>query len=134
MQAKYRLRKNSHFEYVYRRGTSVACRNIILVHCKSRESLPKFGFSVSKKIGKSVVRSRCKRLMRENVRLLVSEFPPRRNYVFIARAGIKDSNFYEIRRDILYLLRKANLPAGKPSAPADNQSSAENGINREGPS
>ena len=95
MQAKYRLRKNSHFEYVYRRGTSVACRNIILVHCKSRESLP--------------------------------------NYVFIARAGIKDSNFYEIRRDILYLLRKANLPAGKPSAPADNKSSAENGINREGP-
>lgn len=131
MQAKYRLRKNSHFEYVYRRGISVACRNIILVHCKSKDPLPKFGFSVSKKIGKSVVRSRCKRLMRENVRLLISEFPSRRNYVFIARVGIKDSNFYEIRRDILYLLRKANLPTGKSSSRADNQTSAENGINRE---
>lgn len=127
MQAKYRLRKNSHFEYVYRKGSSVACRNIVLVYCKSREELPKFGFSVSKKIGKSVVRSRCKRLMRENVRLMIADFPPRRNYVFIARAGIKDSNFHEIKRDIQYLLRKMSA-GGRPSLPTVNKKPSSRGI------
>ena len=59
MERRYRLKKNRAFQYVYRRGHSVACRNLVMLLAPSREL--KIGFSVSKKTGNAVTRNRIKR-------------------------------------------------------------------------
>ena len=109
MQAVYRLKKNSSYEYLYRRGTSIPCRLMILIFCPSKQKLPKIGFSVTKKIGKATVRNRVRRRMKEQARSLIPHFAEHTNYVFVARANLVDAEFAEIGASMKYLLKKAGL-------------------------
>lgn len=109
MQAVYRLRKNAHFDFVYKKGKSVACRSMILIFAKNRDHALKVGFSVSKKIGKSVVRNRCKRRMKEAFRQNIPLLSPNFHYVVIARQPLTECSFAEIRRDFHYLFKKAGV-------------------------
>ena len=61
----YRVRKNSEFRIVYRRGKSFANDLLVLYIFKNKKNVSnnneiynKIGISVSKKVGNSVVRSR----------------------------------------------------------------------------
>lgn len=74
MQQSYRLRKNKQYQYVYHRGRSCACREIVLLYARS--SKLQVGFSVSRKVGNSVVRNRVKRRMREQFRALIPQLKP----------------------------------------------------------
>ena len=58
MERSYRLQKNRAFQYVYRRGHSVACHHLVLLAAPGREL--KVGFSVSKKVGNAVTRNKVK--------------------------------------------------------------------------
>ena len=63
MERCYRLQKNRAFQYVYRKGHSCACRNLVLLLAPGREK--KVGFSVSKKVGHAVTLNKVKRRLRE---------------------------------------------------------------------
>ena len=65
MQRAYRLRKNKQFQYVYPKGRSCASREIVLLYI--RASRLQVGFSVSRKVGNSVMRNRVKRRLREHM-------------------------------------------------------------------
>ena len=77
LQKKYRLKKYSAFIATYRLNNAVSDENVCIYFGKEKTKSDldtKFGFVVSKKIHKrAVVRNRIKRLMRENVRLLLKE-------------------------------------------------------------
>ena len=70
------------------------------------------GFVVSKKIHKrAVIRNKIKRLLRENIRLIIKyeKFKPLNNYqslIFIAKEEIIGKNFTQIEKSILILLNK----------------------------
>ena len=51
------LKKNFQFRHVYHRGKSIANRHLVLYMVKNGTQGNKLGISVSKKVGKSVVRS-----------------------------------------------------------------------------
>lgn len=106
MQPQYRLKKNKQFNYVYKTGKSMACKNLILIYTKNNSGKLKCGFSVSKKIGKSVVRNRVKRRIRESFRLIIDGADPNYNYIFIARPQAALDDYKTISNSVKYLLKK----------------------------
>ena len=103
MEKLYRLKKNSAFQYVYRRGHSAACRDLVMLRAKGRGL--KVGFSVSKKVGNAVVRNRTKRRLRECFRPLMGDVKPGL-YIIVARPSAAEATFQSLQRDVRYLLKK----------------------------
>ena len=69
----------------------------------------RFGFVVSKRLGKAVQRNKIKRRMREAARLRLLKIKPGFDLVFIARKPIAEVCYAEIEHTLEYLLRKADL-------------------------
>ena len=112
----YRLKKNFEFNTVYRRGKSFANDLLVLYIFKNKRnkdnnmnSYNKIGVSVSKKVGNSVVRSRCKRLISESFRLNYDNIIKGYDLVFIARNQVKDKNYFDVEKSMKNLIKKAGL-------------------------
>ena len=103
MEKRYRLKKNRAFQYVYRKGHSVACRNLVMLAAPGREL--KVGFSVSKKVGKAVIRNKVKRRLRECFRPYLGDVKTGL-YVIVARPSAAKATFRSLQKDVRYLLRK----------------------------
>ena len=103
MERRYRLQKNKTFQYVYHRGKSVACRDLVMLHAKGRGL--QVGFSVSKKVGNAVTRNLVKRRLRECFRPHLGDV---KNglYVIVARPSAAEATFRALQKDVLYLLKK----------------------------
>ena len=109
IKKQHRLRKNKHFQYIYRKGLSKQSRCISVVYAKTHIQPFKVGFSVTKKVGKSVVRSRVKRVMTEAFNLIISQINTGYNYIFVAKPEILGLSVLEISKEMKNCLKKANL-------------------------
>ena len=106
-----KLRKNSEFRAVYRRGRSFSNSILVLYVFKNykNKDINRLGISVSKKVGCSVVRNRVKRLIRESYRLNKHEFKTGYDFIFIARTTINGSSYLEVEKCLIGLLNKFKL-------------------------
>lgn len=106
MQSAHRLRKRKQFSYVYHKGKSCACRELVLLHVRNPRL--QVGFSVSRKVGNSVMRNRVKRRLREQFRRLM---PCMKNglYVVVARQAAATADSRTLGASMEYLLRRQNL-------------------------
>ncbi|MBB6629907.1 ribonuclease P protein component [Clostridium algidicarnis] len=111
-----KLRKNVEFRRVYRRGKSFANELLVLYvyknyYNKDKGNMPinRVGISVSKKVGKSVTRSKVKRLISENYRLNCSDIKKGFDFVFVARVAVKDKDYFQIENSMKNLFKKAGL-------------------------
>lgn len=114
MKRDFRLRRRERFEQVRREGASWTDR--LLVFCVLRNDLAfsRFGFSVSRRVGKAVVRNRVKRRLREIMRLRRETIAAGWDIVVIARPPSARADYHELERAVERLLRQAGLiaPAG----------------------
>ena len=103
------LKKNYQFRFVYNRGKSIANRLLVMYVVRNGTDGNRFGISVSKKVGNSVVRSRITRLLRESYRLSESKFLAGYDIVLIARASAKEATYREVESALIHLLNKQKL-------------------------
>ena len=68
------ISKNFEFLNVYHHGKSYANRYLVMYILKNGSSNNRYGITVSKKVGNSVVRHRVTRLIRESIRLNEEKF------------------------------------------------------------
>ena len=103
------LKKNYQFRFVYNRGKSIANRLLVMYVVRNGTDGNRFGISVSKKVGNSVVRSRITRLLRESYRLSECKFLAGYDIVVIARASAKEATYREVESALMHLLNKQKL-------------------------
>lgn len=103
------LKKNYQFRAVYNKGKSVANRLLVMYVLQNGKLSNRLGISVSKKVGKSVVRSHVTRLIRENYRLLENNLKPGYDIVVIARASAACATYADIQKSFLHLARKQSI-------------------------
>jgi len=101
----HRLRKNSQFNYVYKKGERVSTENFTLFVVKSKYSFYKIGFSINKKLGKANKRNLLKRRMKEITRLYI-QIPSFCNYVIMARNDAISLSFEELKNELIRLFTK----------------------------
>ena len=104
---------------VRRRGRSFSNRLAVL--CVLGNGLPysRFGFSVSRRIGRAVVRNLVKRRMRESVRMRMPQIEPGWDCVFIARNPIRQATYGKVDEACAQLLRRASLTNANGSQERD---------------
>lgn len=109
MEKAYRIKKNSDFQAIYKKGKSVANRQFV-VYTKVNKELTHFrlGISVSKKIGNAVVRNRIKRAIRENFKVHKDDLIPI-EIVVIARRPAKDMDTLQIQSSLEHVLKIAKV-------------------------
>ncbi len=111
MKRLYRVAENERFQEIRRLGRSYSDR--LLVLCALPNDLPysRFGFSVSRRIGKAVQRNLVRRRTRESLRLRMDQILPGWDLVWIARTPIQSAEYGEIDAACARLLRRASLLA-----------------------
>lgn len=114
MERRYRLQKNKAFQYVYHRGRSAACRDLVMLVAKGRGM--KVGFSVSKKVGNAVTRNKVKRRLRECFRPYLGDVKSGL-YVVVARPSAAAASFSSLQKDVRYLLKKHGALPTQPKMP-----------------
>jgi ribonuclease P protein component len=102
-----RLTGKAQFEAVYAHGRSRANDLLVMKALPNGLGADRYGFSVSKRVGKAVVRNRVKRLIRESVRLIPSQGGW--DLVFIARSGAAAADYHELKAAVEDLLSQARL-------------------------
>ena len=102
------IKKDKQFRYIYSRGKSFANKKLVVYYIKSNDEKLKIGISISKKVGKAVVRNRLRRLIKENIRL-TTNIKTGYSMVILARVGADDLNFQTMRSSINHLLKRCDL-------------------------
>jgi len=109
MKKEHRLRSNEDFKKVYRNGKNYWNRNIVLYVMENELDYSRIGFSVSKKIGNSVVRNKVKRRMREICRLNFLNIEDGYDIIFIPKKNVVDIEYKELESAMLHILSIAHL-------------------------
>lgn len=106
---QYRLRKNADFRRIYRSTKSLSTKYLVLYVKKSQVEGFRVGFSISKKIGKAHIRNYIKRRLREIMRRNLLHIRPGYDLVILARGPITEASFYELEKNVKYLLKKSGV-------------------------
>lgn len=103
------IKKNTDFKKVYNNKNSKATSLLVLYNMKNDYDYSRLGVSVSKKVGKAVVRNKIKRRLKEIYRL--NEYTIKSGYdiIIIVRVKANNATYNDLEKSFMYLLKKTNL-------------------------
>ena len=111
MRGEQFITKKEQYDSVYKNGSNRSNRELVIRVLPNQLGISRFGISVSRTVGKAVVRNRIKRLIREIVRK--TSIIPGYDIVFIARAPLAKAGYLQVRESINGLLFQAGLLTGE---------------------
>lgn len=82
---------------------------LVLTAAPGEEMVTRFGFAVSKRVGKAHVRNRVRRLLRESIRAHLPEIAPGFDVVISGRPAIAGQPFAVVEAAVQRQLRQAHL-------------------------
>ncbi len=104
---KYRVRKKTDIERIFKKGRSIKEGQLILKTAPNELGFNRFGFIVSQKVSKKAgFRNKVKRKIRETVRLQAKLDSDGYDNLFIALPAIKEENIVGLTNT---LLKKSKL-------------------------
>ncbi len=103
------LCNNYDFKRAYNKGDFCVGKYLVLYYLKNPYSYNRLGISAGKKIGKSVIRNRFRRIVKESYRLLECKISIGFDMVFVLRKNDELPGFWDIKREMKYLLKKGNI-------------------------
>ena len=115
MQKKYRLGGRRTFSYIYARGGRTSGRYMAIICCPARRGL-RIGVVAGKKVGKSVVRNKVRRRMKEIARAFIPHMQNGYNYIMVASPQAAGATFAELVKDMSAALTKAGKLSDKEEA------------------
>ena len=106
MRGEEYLTKPQQYALVYSKGSSWVSNLVVMRALPNGLTLSRYGFSVSKRVGKAVTRNKVKRRLREILRIM----PLKSGYdiVFIARPAAT-ADYVSLKRTVEDLLSRARL-------------------------
>ena len=107
------LKKNYEFKNVLTKGKYYSGKRIeaFIKYNKSNISINFLGIAISSKIAKAVKRNKIKRLIRESYKSLENNIDTSNSIVFLwkKKVNIEEATYENIKKDIEYILKKANI-------------------------
>jgi ribonuclease P protein component len=107
MKESRSLTNRAQYVLVYQQGKVWPNSLVVMKALPNGLSLSRYGFSVTKKVGKAVQRNRLKRLLREIMRL--QSLRPGWDIVFIVRSVAVNADYHQLERVVAKLLARARL-------------------------
>lgn len=101
------LTKRAQYTLVYRHGIVWVTSLLVIKAMPNGLNLSRYGFSVTKKVGKAVQRNRLKRLLREIMRLQSLKLGW--DIVIIARPAVVNADYHQLEQEVTKLLDQAKL-------------------------
>ncbi|MFC2060594.1 ribonuclease P protein component [Chloroflexota bacterium] len=101
------LTKPRQFASVYSKGSSWVNNLLVMKTLSNGLTHSRYGFSISRRVGKAVTRNRVKRVLREILRAIPIE--PGWDIVFIARPATANVNFTSLEKSVVNLLTRVRL-------------------------
>jgi len=111
MRGEGYLTKPQQYEVVYAKGCSWVSNLVVVKALPNGLALPRYGLSVSRRVGKAVTRNRVKRLLREILR--VTPLKAGWDLIFIARPAAASTSYTDLKRTVERLLDRACLAESK---------------------
>lgn len=109
MDKVYRLRNNMEFKKVYNGGKNYWNRNLVLYVRKNNLENSRVGYSITKKIGNSVVRNKVRRRMKEIYRLNFNNIKSGYDIILIPKKNIVDISYRELESAMLHILKLSKV-------------------------
>lgn len=106
---RHRLRRNADIRRVHREGRRWRHPLLILFAGPNNQDVSRFAISVSRRIGKAVVRNRCRRRVREIIRRRLADVEPGWDCLLVARPDLPAAAFDEIEAALEQLFRRAGI-------------------------
>lgn len=97
------IKDNQEFRRIFARGASRVGPALVVYRLQGKEGITRFGFTVSKKVGKAVVRNRLRRVLKEICRLHPEAFGHGMDYVIVARPRAGERTYRELESELLSL-------------------------------
>jgi ribonuclease P protein component len=107
MTKKWALTKRAQYLTVYKSGKAWVDNLMIMKALPNECKFSRYGFSVTKNIGKAVVRNRIRRMLREISRIIPVK--PGWDIVLIARPEAVAADYHELKKSVETLLLRAHL-------------------------
>ena len=109
MNERYTLKKSSDFRRLYTRGKSAVSSSLVVYCRRNRLDRNRFGFTVSKKLGKAVVRNRVRRRLREIARLNNDRLLPGYDIILVARGRAVHEKYRKLNDAYLQCCRELGI-------------------------